>query len=206
VPTPSPLTISAAVEGVVDEVVLRRMMELVGARLSAVYGKKGKQHLQQKLNCYNQAARFNHWVVLVDLDHDAECAPLLRDFWLPKPAPNMYFRVSVRAIEAWLLADRDSLSTFLGVAASRIPSDPEAESQPKRTLVELAKHARRREIREDMVPRPSSGRMVGPAYTSRLIEFVTNTAAGWQPDAAARSSDSLNRCIRRLRQVVGRLK
>jgi len=44
----------------VDEVVLRRMMELVGARLSAVYGKKGKQHLQQKLNGYNQAARFNH--------------------------------------------------------------------------------------------------------------------------------------------------
>jgi len=64
VATSSPLTISGAVEGVVDEVVLRRMMELVGARLSAVYGKKGKQHLQQKLNGYNQAARFNHWVVL----------------------------------------------------------------------------------------------------------------------------------------------
>ena len=28
--------------------------------------------------------------------------------------------------------------------------------------------------------------MVGPGYTSRLIEFVTDTSAGWQPDAAAR--------------------
>jgi hypothetical protein len=206
VATSSPLEISGAVEGIVDEAVLRRLVELVGARLSAVYGKRGKQHLQQKLNGYNQAARYSHWVVLVDLDRDAECAPLLRDFWLPKPAPNMYFRVPVRAIEAWLMADRDSLSTFLGVAASRIPSDAEAESQPKRTMVELAKYSRRREIREDMMPRPSSGRTVGPGYTSRLIEFVADTAAGWQPDAAARSSDSLNRCLRCLRQFVGKSK
>jgi hypothetical protein len=171
--------------------------------LGLVYGKNGKKHLQQKINGYNQAARISHWVVLVDLDHDANCAPLLRDSWLPKPSPYVYFRVSVRAIEAWILADRESLSTFLGVAASRIPSDPEAESQPKRTLVELAKHSRRREIREDLVPRPSSGRMVGPGYTSRLIEFVTDISAGWKPDAAARSSDSLNRCLRCLQQLAG---
>jgi hypothetical protein len=198
--------ISGAVEGLVDETVLRRLVEVVGARLGAVYGKKGKQHLQQKLDSYNQAARFKQWVVLVDLDQDADCAPLLRDSWLPKPSPYMHFRVSVRAIEAWLLADQQNLSTFLAVSASRIPSDPEAESQPKRTMVELAKHSHRREIREDMVPRPSSGRMVGPGYTSRLIEFVTATSTGWRPDTAARSSDSLNRCLRCLRQLVGRLK
>jgi hypothetical protein len=36
-------------------------------------------------------------------------------------------------------------------------------------VVELARYSRRRDIREDMVPRPGSGRSVGAAYTSRLI-------------------------------------
>jgi hypothetical protein len=128
----NPLVISGAVEGVVDEAVLRRLVELAGARLGPVYGKKGKMHLQQKINGYNHAARISQWVVLVDLDHDANCAPSLRDSWLPKPSPYVHFRVSVRAVEAWLLADRESLSAFLGVPISRIPSEPEAESQPKR--------------------------------------------------------------------------
>jgi hypothetical protein len=206
VTTSDPLVVSGAVEGVVDEAVLRRLVELAGAKLGPVYGKNGKKHLQQKINGYNHASRISQWVVLVDLDHDANCAPSLRDSWLPKSSPYMHFRVSVHAVEAWLLADRESLSAFLGVPTSRIPIDPEAESQPKRTLVELARHSRRREIREDMAPRPSSGRMVGPGYTSRLIEFVADTAAGWQPDAAARSSDSLNRCLRCLRQLAGRSK
>jgi hypothetical protein len=105
VTAPNPLVISGAVEGPVDETVLRRLVEIAGGRLGPVYGKNGKNYLRQKINSYNQAARFSRWVVLVDLDHDAECAPLLRDSWLAKPAPNMYFRISVRAIEAWLLAD-----------------------------------------------------------------------------------------------------
>lgn len=120
--TSSPLEISGTVEGVVDEAVLRRLVELVGARLSAVYGKRGKHHLQQKLNGCNQAARYSHWMVLVDLNHDAECAPLLRDFWLPKPAPNMYFRVPVRAIEAWLMTAPSSYRKAPSLLISRITS------------------------------------------------------------------------------------
>ena len=204
--TSNPLVISGAVEGVVDEAVLHRLVELAGARLGPVYGKKGKMHLQQKINGYNHAARISQWVVLVDLDRDANCAPSLRDSWLPKPSPYMHFRVSVRAVEAWLLADRESLSAFLGVPISRITSEPETESQPKRAMVELAKQSRRREIREDMMPRPSSGRLVGPGYTSRLIEFVADNATGWQPNAAARSSESLYRCLRCLYQLVGKLR
>lgn len=111
----------------------------------------------------------------------------------------MYFRVSVRAIEAWLFADQKGLATFLSVPISRIPEEPEAEIQPKRVMVAIAQYSRRREIRDDMVPRPSSGRLVGPGYTSRLIEFVMT---GWQPDVAAQSSDSLERCIHCLRQLV----
>jgi hypothetical protein len=57
----------------------------------------------------------------------------------------------------------------------------------------------RLDIREDMLPRRGSGRPIGPAYTSRMIEFVENN---WRPEVAARSSDSLRRCLVRLREIA----
>jgi len=142
-----PVVISGAVEGIVDEAVLRRLVQHVQGTVNAVYGKNGKTHLRQRLDGYNQAARFGSWIVLVDLDHEADCAPLFRTAWLPNPAPLMCFRIAVREIEAWLLADRERLSTFLSITASRMPREPEAEPDPKRTVVDLARRARRREIR-----------------------------------------------------------
>jgi hypothetical protein len=40
---------------------------------------------------------------------------------------------------------------------------------------------------------------VGPAYSSRLIEFARTR---WDPEAAATNSDSLHRCIQKLRQMI----
>jgi hypothetical protein len=194
-----PIEILAAVEGPVDEAVLRRLAEEVGVAAPVVYGKRGKDALRQRLSGYNNAARFGPWAVLVDLNHDADCAPRLVSDWLPAPSARMCFRVVVRKIEAWLLADRERLAAFLGVAPARIPANPELEPDPKRTLIELSRQSRRREIREDMVARPESGREVGPAYTSRLIEFIQ---CSWRPAEAAARSDSLRRCLRRLRELV----
>ncbi len=194
-----PIMISAAVECLVDETVMRRLVEETGGVLGPVYGKNGKPHLRQRLEGYNRAARLGPWVVLVDLDHDAGCAPPLRAAWLPHPAPGMCFRVAVREVEAWLLGDRERLARFLGVSASRVPSAPESEQDPKRMVVSLARHSRRREVREDMVPRAGSGRTEGPAYASRLIEFVESH---WRPAAAAECCDSLRRCRHRLQQLI----
>jgi hypothetical protein len=49
-----------------------------------------------------------------------------------------------------------------------------------------------------MVPREAAGRPVGPAYTSRLIEYIE---AHWRPDVAAQHAASLERalaCLKRL--------
>ncbi len=201
-PKPAPVVVSGAVEGIVDEAVLRRLVQHVHGTLGAVYGKNGKAPLRQRLTGYNQAARFSPWVILVDLDHEANCAPPFRAAWLPNPAPHMCFRIAVREVEAWLMADWERLSTFLSVAASHMPREPEAEHDPKRTMVEIAKKSHRRDIREDMVPRPRSRRVVGPAYASRLIEFASHPARGWRPDIAAKRSDSLRRCLACLRKLM----
>jgi hypothetical protein len=139
---------------------------------------------------------------LVDLDQDAQCAPPLRVEWLADPAPYLCFRIAVRKVEAWLLADPRNIASFLRVPLRKVPVDPESLTDPKETMVNLARQSRSREIREDMVPRPESGRSIGPAYSSRLIEFATRF---WSPKEAAHC-ESLRRaiaCLERLKKSFG---
>lgn len=194
--------ISAAVEGSVDAVVARRLIMEVGGIPGPVYGEKGKLFLRDKLMAYNQAARLSPWLIMVDLDHDEQCAAALRRSWVPHQAPWMCFRVAVRQVESWLLADRECLSAFLRVAIAEVPLHPDTLDDPKRVLVKLARESSRRDIKEDMVPRSGSGRRVGPAYVSRLIEFISGPAPGWRPTVAARSSDSLNRSLQCLKRLI----
>lgn len=188
----------SAVEGPVDESVVLRLLEYAGMTPGPVYGNKGKVHLMNKLAGYNNAARLNPWLVLVDLDTD-KCAPTFVATHLPSPSGGMLLRVAVREVEAWFLADHENVAVYLGVPVSKIPLDAEGLPNPKQTVVNLDRHSRRRGIREDMVPDPESGREVGPAYWSRMIEFALDY---WDPEVAAQSSDSLRRCVQRLQELA----
>jgi hypothetical protein len=200
-PATVPIFINAAVEGIVDEAVVKRLIDFVGGTPGRMYGKSGKSQLQKKIKGYNNAAHRSPWIVLVDLDHDEECAPLLRDEWLPQPASKMCFRIAVHEVETWLLADRKGIARFLGVPQSAVPRDSEAIDDPKKAMVDLARRSRWRAIREDMVPREGSGRPVGSAYAARLIEFVHED---WCPKTAMDASDSLKRCVECLQELIER--
>jgi len=191
--------VSGAVEGIVDEAVFRRLVRESEGHTGPVYRKNGKGALLSRLPGYNHAARFGPWFVLLDLDRDADCAPPFRDRWLGHPEPRMCFRIAVRSVEAWLMADGARMAQFLRVQPSLLPSAPDALSHPKQALIELVRQSPMRDLRADMLPRPGSGRVVGPAYSSRLIEFVE---ARWRPETAERRSDSLRRCVLRLKQLV----
>jgi hypothetical protein len=196
---PSRVTISAAVEGIVDEAVVRRLIAWAGGHPGSVYGKNGKPDLRQKINGYNEAAKRTLWLVLVDLNSEADCAPRLRHDWLPTPAPRLCFRVAIRQVEAWLMADAETLATFLKVKPHTIPANPEALPNAKAEMVNIARNSRRSDIRKDMVPRQNSGRAVGPAYSSRLIEYAEKH---WRPEVAAQRADSLRRAIDCLKRQV----
>jgi hypothetical protein len=131
-------------------------------------------------------------VVLVDLNDDAPCPPPLVATWLPGRNQNLHLRVAVRAIEAWLLADREAIAYFLHVPQAKIPQQPEAESNPKVTLINIARHSRSRGIREDIVPREGSTARQGVGYNSRLTEFVMKY---WAPERAASCAESLKRSL-----------
>jgi len=196
------IVVSAAVEGRVDEALVKRLISEAGGIPGGVYGRNGKLPLRARINAYNSSARFRPWIVIVDLNHEADCAPDLCRAWLPTRSLKLCFRVAVREAEAWLLADRERISKFLSISKARIPLNPELEENPKQMMVNLAAHSRRRNIREDMVPRPGSGGDVGPAYTSRLIEFISAPQGGWRPDIASTYSESLKRCIECLRRLI----
>jgi len=197
---PGPVIISAAVEGIVDEAVVKKLIMLTGGCPGPVYRQNGKSSLRQKIGGYNNAAHHAPWIVLVDLDREPECAPMLCQSWIPRPAPHLCFRVAVREVEAWLIADSQTLASFLRVPLSQIPSHPETLDHPKRTIVNLVRQSRRQVIRKDMVPREGSGRPIGPAYTSRLIEYIEKR---WRPDVAAQQSESLRGAIACLKRLVG---
>lgn len=196
--------ILGAVEGLVDEAVLKRLIHELGAIPGTIFGKNGKTRLMQQVAAYSHAARHTPWVVLMDLDRDADCASTLRNRLLSEPAPALCFRIAVRAIEAWLLADRERFAEFFGIALSKVPRHPEALPDPKRAVVDLARSSRRKEIRQDLVPRQASGRTVGPAYTSHLLAYIQDVQNGWRPAIAAEGAQSLQRALRCLERLLER--
>lgn len=193
------VVISGAVEGVTDEAALRRIAECVGINMGNVSITGGKRRLDKQLSGYDNAAKFSPWCVVRDLDMDASCAAELVSRLLPSPAEHMRLRIAVRSIEAWMMADRERFARFLSVARSVVPGSPDDLDDPKETLVNLARKSKKRDVREGLVPGERSGRRVGTGYTSFVIEYVQTQ---WRPDVAATSSDSLRRCMDRLKTLA----
>lgn len=195
--------VTCAVEGRTDEPVARKLLSVVGLSAGAVIVRHGKTKLDPKLPDYNRSAKHVPWLVIRDLDHDDKhaCIPDLRLRLLGgAPSSGMCFRLAVREVEVWMMADRKSFANFFSVGLGTMTSSVEGLHDPKQTLVNLCRKSKKRDIREGMAPRPGSGRVVGPRYTSLLREFAHEP---WDPAAARMNSQSLDRalrCLDRLRQ------
>lgn len=184
-----------AVEGDLDEVVLTRLVRRQGGEIGSVYGLRGKDYLRQKLRGYNNAANFAPWIVLMDLNGDAPCAPSFVAGTLDSPSAGLRLRIAVRSVESWLMADREHFARFLGVNLQDVPENPELEVNPKARLLDLARRSRRGTIKADLLPRRGSTARVGPLYNLRLSEYASSTQKGWRPQIAAKRSESLRRCL-----------
>ena len=191
--------VSLVVEGACDEAVLRRLIEGHGLTTGPVYVTSGKARLDQRLAAYQNAGRHQPWIVLRDLDVDAECAPTLLERYRVEQTSLFRLQLAVRAIEAWLLADRQGFARFLSVPVNRVPLDPESIKDPKQYVVQLARQSRSRAIVGGLVPDPGTSASVGRSYATRLIEFST---CDWDPSSAAIRSPSLSSLIRHLTRLA----
>ena len=151
--------INIAIEDDLSDAVVRKILQQSNNSIEIrhPYAQRGFGYLKKNIRSFNHAAGITPFLVLTDLD-TAQCPPSLIKEWLPcKKHPNLIFRVAVREVEAWLMADRNNFARYLGIAKERIPLDAESIEDPKRRLIELAKKSRKRYIRESIVPSSKSG-------------------------------------------------
>ena len=155
-------------------------------------GRKGFGYLKKNISQFNKSAIGIPILVLTDLDR-GECAPLLIADWLKHPKHNnLIFRVAVREIESWLLADRHSIAKFLGIRAIDIPLNPDEIIDPKAVLINLAAKSRNRNVRSAIVPAQGSTAKIGPDYNGILSSF---TQTDWCVNRAIKYSPSLSRAF-----------
>jgi len=193
----STIPINLAIEDELSEAVLRRVLKHLkrGYSVGVAYRRGGYGYLRRTIAGWNNAAKGIPFVVLTDLDkHD--CPRSLIEEWLRAPQhPNLVFRVAVREVEAWLLADRRNLSSRLGIRERIVPSDVDALHDPKAALIQLAKRSRFKHVRNGVAPKSGSTASQGPVYNSFLAAFVSEI---WDVSVAATGSPSLARTLEKL--------
>lgn len=198
------MSLCFVVEGTTDVPVVRKVLALAGwSPPFTDIPQGGKVALDRSLPGFNGAAKGSPWFVLRDLDRDEPCPSALCARLLPQRSPLMCFRIAVRAIEAWLLADAATLAEFLHVSENLIPLDPEAEENPKIAMVNLAHRSTKPAVQKDMLPERGASRPIGRGYEGRIIEYGEKH---WRPDVARARSRSLDRAIgalERLRETWG---
>ncbi len=191
--------INYLVEGEIDEIIAHQIIFRLGHEIGVGYGKRGVGYIQKKIQNFNETAQSILYLVLVDfMDTKLECPAQVISNWLPNKNELMFFRVVVREIESWVLADRESLAAFLNVNIELIPAKPENEPDPKRKLVNIARKSQSKKIRDALVPDQNSTAQVGKLYTSEIKRFVSNF---WNIDTARKNSPSLNKCLLRLSEI-----
>ncbi len=158
----------------------------------------GFGNLRKNIRAYhNIAYKGIPSIVLTDLDI-GNCAPELIHDWLGvEPHNKLLFRVAVREIEAWLLADRKGIAEFMGVKIGKIAYFPEKLDDPKQELIKLARSGKKL-IKKELVPPQNSTAQIGMGYNATLTKFIQ---LFWDADRAREHSRSLYRTIDRIKRL-----
>lgn len=185
--------INLVVEDSIQETTARKVLTRYAPQITVgkALGGRGAGYIDNRIEQFIRSAGPIPFIVFRDLDQ-LECAPLLSRLLLPRGSSDrLLLCIAVREVEAWLIADRDNLKTYLGV--SKLESGAESILNPKEYLIKIARRSRRKSIRDGLVPTGSAVR--GKLYNAILLQFVINH---WDTEKARRGSSSLERFIRKV--------
>lgn len=193
-----------AVEGETDVPFVEKLLVAAGATPRRALVAGGKSKLDPRILHWNQRSNRAPMFVVRDWDasDSAACASELHTRLLGggTNARLLELRIAVRAMESWLLADGTACAGYFGIT---VPSAaPDSLADPKVALVQACATSRKRNVREAMVPAASSRRRVGPDYEAHVIAFGREH---WDVERAVSRSPSLERALRRARELVGRV-
>lgn len=176
--------------------------EALSGNFAFVDGFPSNQHgfgnIKKKMPALLQMARNGlHSFIITDLD-TAECPPSLLRQWLREPTDSalelpdkLIFRVAVREIESWILADRTNLAKFLGISIANLANRPDELQDPKQHLLNALQRKGKKKWHKDMLPQGPVA-TIGPIYNEKLCQFVRNR---WDPRRARANSPSLARAL-----------
>lgn len=181
--------------------VLRRLIVQSGRRfvVAREMNAQGFGNIRADVPKFRKACKVLPHVVLTDLDRYPCPVALLADWNAIRLSEQMMLRIAVREVEAWLLADRNGIADFLGVAPGKVPALPEQEDDPKRCLMNLVRRGRNRRLAEELVPAKGSRASIGPLYNQHLSAFA---ATRWHTEQACEASPSLARALERIRDFL----
>jgi hypothetical protein len=194
------MTIPSVIVAVEDELsgaVMSRLISFSGCNftINRVFNAHGNVRLKNAMTKFRAASRVLPHIVLTDLDR-CPCPPELIDNWNANQLPpQLLFRIAVREVEAWLMADRAGIAEFLHIDVSKVPHAPEAEEDPKRTLINLARKSRKRRLSQEIVPEAGSTAKIGTLYNTHFVNFVNSR---WDIGQARLCAPSLDRTLSRI--------
>ena len=193
------LEVALVVEDVLSLVVMEKVMPHTqrGYAVIRPLVEHGVDNIRTPIGKYRSACHALAHVVLADVDQ-APCAPSVRQQWGVATLPDvMLFRVAVREVEAWVLADRAGFASFAGIPQSKVPQAPETLADLKQALINLVRQSRSRRLVAALVPEQGTSMSKGPLYNQRLGQFVREK---WDVAAAMQVAPSLRRTIDRLQE------
>lgn len=165
--------------------------------------KSGFGYLKKKLSVFCEIAKREPVLLITDLDQ-SRCPSALIASWMVdvKPPQDFIFRVAIREIESWLLADQRAIRKIIGAQASTLPRNLDDIDNPKDLLLRLVERGAARDVKRDLLIKRGEVAAQGLGYNDRLCKHIE---AEWNPERAAQRSDSLERMLRRLKELRTRL-
>lgn len=143
-----------------------------------------------------------HTFTLTDLDTQ-ECAGVLIRDWFALPESDdvslpdkIIFRVAVREVESWILADHVAWAKHVAIPSGNFSVHPERLSDPKQHLLNVIRKKGTKKVHREMLPTGSAS--IGPRYNEVLCRFINKK---WSPKRAAKNSPSLARAIEALLRI-----
>lgn len=162
----------------------------------------GYGNLKAKSRKWIDAAKNGVWLLVVTDMDTAEIPNEIGMKWLGvsclSELPKKFiFRVAVREIESWIMADVAGFAKFLGISGDNLFENPDALPDPKAALFDVI----RRKCPQSKFQRmlPQKGQRVGVDYNNRICGFVDKD---WSIESALRHSLSFSRSIARLTKVL----
>ncbi len=185
-----------ATEDEISEVVAKKIIAHFGRKflIYSCFRKNGFGYLKSKSREFCDLAKSTAVLLITDLDNETCPAALKKKWFAQYQIPeSLIFCVAVREVESWLLADNHGIAQYLGLK-QQIDIQPELLLDPKQTLLNLAKGAKR-QIKSDLLPERGSKAIQGLGYNASLAVYVANN---WSIERAAEKSNSLQRTISKL--------